>query len=59
MFQKQKLGKDINPDDLIQLLKNVGVKRCVISSPVFKVLNRNQYGVCSTKNINYAGAEEE
>lgn len=57
--QRGKLGKDINPDDLIQLLKNVGVKRCVITSPAFKVLDRNQYAVCSVKKINYAGAEKE
>ncbi|MBR8750399.1 hypothetical protein IX317_002121 [Fusobacterium sp. DD29] len=57
--QRRVLGKDINPDDIVQILKNVGVKRCVITSPKFTIINRNQFAVCGSKNINYAGAEEE
>jgi phage-related baseplate assembly protein len=37
-WQGARLGRDINPDELVWRLKSAGVKRVEISSPVFTVL---------------------
>ena len=58
-WQMDKLGRDINPDYLIKLLKDVGVKRAEITEPVFTVLNRTHVALCETESVNYAGLEEE
>lgn len=57
-WQKEKIGRDINPDELIKILKLSGVKRAVISSPKFKKLEHNQIAVCNGINLNYQGVEE-
>ena len=36
------MGRDINPDEIIQRLKNAGAKRLEISSPVFTVVGETQ-----------------
>ncbi len=38
LWQSGKLGRDIVPDELIARVKAAGVKRCVITSPVYTVL---------------------
>ena len=57
-WQKEKIGKDINPDELIKRLKIAGVKRVVLRSPVFQKLNFNQIGINNSITSNYQGVEE-
>lgn len=38
-WQTTVMGRDINPSRLIQLLMEAGVKRCVVTAPVFTELN--------------------
>ena len=57
-WQKEKIGKDINPDELIKRLKIAGVKRVVLRSPVFQKLNFNQVGINNGITSNYQGVEE-
>ena len=57
-WQGEKIARDINPDELIQRLKNVGVKRCVIRSPQFKVLDNFSVAVCTGKTVNFVGLED-
>lgn len=60
-WQTIKLGRDINPDELIHRCKAAGAKRIEISGLSYKVLATNQ--VCSfSKNnnrINFGGTESE
>lgn len=58
LWQKEKLGRDINPDELIKRLKLIGIKRAIITAPVFKKLEFNQIGVCQNVTLNYQGVEE-
>ncbi|HHS9229834.1 TPA: baseplate J/gp47 family protein, partial [Escherichia coli] len=57
-WQRSVMGRDINPDEIIQRLKNAGAKRLEISSPVFTVVGETQ--VARERNINcqYAGVED-
>ena len=57
-WQRSVMGRDINPDEIIQRLKNAGAKRLEISSPVFTVVGETQ--VARERNINcqYAGLED-
>lgn len=57
-WQKEKIGKDINPDELIKRLKIAGVKRAVLRSPAFQKLSFNQVGINNGITSNYQGVEE-
>lgn len=57
-WQKEKIGKDINPDELIKRLKEAGIKRVVITFPVYRKLEFNQIANCQNITINYGGVEE-
>lgn len=57
-WQKEKIGKDINPDELIKRLKIAGVKRVVLRSPAFQKLDFNQIGINNGITSNYQGVEE-
>jgi phage-related baseplate assembly protein len=60
LWQKSKLGRDINVDELISGIKKAGAKRLVISSPVYTSLMQTQIAI-SSKNItiNYGGLEDD
>lgn len=57
-WQKEKIGKDINPDELIKRLKIAGVKRVVLRNPVFQKLDFNQVAINNRITSNYQGVEE-
>lgn len=57
-WQKEKIGKDINPDELIKRLKIAGVKRVVLRNPVFQKLDFNQVAINNGITSNYQGVEE-
>lgn len=58
-WQKEKLGRDINTDELIKRLKLAGVKRVEIISPFFKKIEYNQVAVCKNMTVNYQGVEND
>ena len=58
-WQKSRLGLDILPDILHKLIMDCGVKRLVITEPVFTVLKPNevaQFG--GNKTVTYEGLED-
>ena len=59
LWQKSELGRDINPDELIQRLKNAGVKRVEITSPAFTVLDDFSVAVAQNVTADFAGIEEK
>ena len=58
LWQRQALGRDINPSELVKRVMNAGAKRCVISSPSFTTLTESQIAVCSSRNVSYGGLEK-
>ncbi|MBR8701168.1 hypothetical protein IX317_002153 [Fusobacterium sp. DD29] len=59
LWQSEKLGRDINPDKLIQLLISAGAKRVEIAEPTLKRIDRTKVAKISSKNISYQGVEDE
>ena len=69
-WQAGKLGRDINPSVLIGMLMDCGIKRCVVTSPVFTVLSdgsfadpsdyrKPEYAVCTSVTVTNGGVEDE
>ena len=58
-WQREKLGRDVNPSELIFRLKKCGVKRVEVRSPIFTVTDRFTVAICATKNIFFAGLEDD
>lgn len=59
LWQKSKLGRDINPSKLISMVMAAGVKRVDVTAPVFAKLENMQVAVADEISMTMAGAEEE
>jgi len=60
LWQRTKLGRDINPDEITDKLKSVsGVKRLEIVSPVFTKLSKVQVAQDNKIKVSMEGSEEE
>ena len=59
LWQKSKLGRDINPSKLISMVMDAGIKRIDITSPTFTKLENTQVAIADEINVTMAGAEEE
>ncbi|WP_295354629.1 hypothetical protein [uncultured Succinivibrio sp.] len=60
IWQQSKIGRDINPDVLIKMVRDAGAKRCVITAPVFTTIDKDHVAQCPASNvtISYGGAED-
>lgn len=58
-WQKEKLGRDINPTELYYRLRTAGVKRAEIISPAFAATNRKQVAVAENVKVTFGGLEDE
>lgn len=59
LWQKSKLGRDINPSKLTEMIMGAGAKRVNINSPAFVKLNKIQIAHLQNKNITYKGVEND
>lgn len=59
LWQKTKIGRDVNPDELLARIKAAGAKRAVIVAPVFNALTRTQIASEGTVTVTYGGLEDE
>ena len=60
LWQKTRLGRDINPDELLYRLKSIsGVKRARILSPSFVELDDRQVAIASNVRLTMMGSEDE
>lgn len=58
LWQKTKLGRDINPSELISRVMQAGAKRVVVSAPTFTALARTQVAKEGTVSISLGGLED-
>lgn len=58
-WQTEKMGRDINPSKLNEMLMGAGIKRVEIRSPVFMSVEDNAVAVVDNENIIYGGIENE
>lgn len=58
-WQAEKMGRDVNPSQLIALLMQTGVKRVEVRSPVFAAVADNAVAQIGTVSVVNGGAERE
>lgn len=58
-WQSEKMGRDINPSKLAEMLMSAGIKRLEIKSPVFTHIEDNAVAVLESENAVYGGIEDE
>ena len=59
LWQTTEIGRDLNPDELIQRLKSAGAKRVVLASPSFSIVGETQVAQCTNTSITYGGLEDD
>lgn len=59
VWQRSKIGRDINPSELIANIRNAGAKRVEMVSPVFTLIEGSDVAIINLKKINYGGLEDE
>ena len=59
LWQKSKIGRDINKTELEYQVRLAGAKRVEITAPTFTAVEDNQVAVCENCAINYAGLEDD
>lgn len=58
IWTKTKIGRDINPSKLVQMIVDAGAKRVTVTSPSFTVLDMTHVGVANTITVQYGGTED-
>lgn len=59
VWQGEKLGRDINPSELMYKVMQAGAKRVNVTSPIFEKVVNPQVAIVTTKNIVYGGIDGE
>ena len=59
-WQQAKIGRDINPDELIKRVRDAGAGRILHSTltPAFKTLTKAQVAQCSSVTVTFKGLED-
>lgn len=58
-WQKSKLGRDIDPSKLYQMMVDAGASRVQVTSPVLTTVDSGQLAVCGTKTVTFTGVSDE
>ncbi len=58
-WQAGKIGRDINPDALVQRLMAAGAKRVVVASPTYTTIDSSAIAIVNTEKISYGGIEDD
>lgn len=59
LWQKSKLGRAIDPSELITLIKNAGAKRVSITSPIYQTVNSFEVAKENLSTVSYGGLEDD
>lgn len=59
LWQKSRLGRDLNPSELIRRIMQAGAKRVEVASPAFTRLQSTQVAVADKVAVNLGGFEDE
>lgn len=59
LWQKSKLGRDIDPSELIARVKNAGAKRAAVTAPAYQLVERHQVAVETTVATAFGGLEDD
>lgn len=56
---QRKLGRDINPTELIARLREAGAKRVKLTAPADIVVDKNELPKCTDATVTYGGLEDD
>ncbi len=59
LWQKSRLGRDLDPSKLYELMVGAGAKKVSVTSPVLTTLQRTEIAKEETVNVVYKGVEDE
>lgn len=59
MWQGEKIGRDINPSKLAQLIMKAGAKREIITKPEFTKVEEYSIAFCNSLTVTYGGVESD
>lgn len=58
-WQRSKIGRDINPSELMKRIVAAGAKRAEIKEPVFTKIGKADVAKLVSKQVNYGGVEDD
>lgn len=56
---QRKIGRDINPSELIRRVMDAGARRVELTAPVYTVVDAVEIARLSTQSVTYGGLEED
>ena len=56
---QQKIGRDINPSKLIQLIIGAGAKRTAVTKPLYTAVNDYDIAIAANTEVTYGGLEDD
>lgn len=59
LWQQEKIGRDINPDQLRKMVIAAGAKRVEVRSPCFKKIHYGSIAGITNRNVLYGGIEDD
>lgn len=59
IWQRSKIGRDINPSKLTCMIQDAGAKRIEITEPVFRRINKADVAKLSAMHFTYGGIEDD
>lgn len=59
LWQRETLGRDLNPSELTRRIVDAGAKRVTITAPVFTVLAAGAVAVPTSQTVSFGGIEDE
>ena len=59
LWQSTKIGRDINPDELISRIKTAGAKRVELAAPAFTVVPDDSVASLGDDTVTYGGLEND
>ncbi len=59
LWQGQKIGRDINPDELVMKIRMAGAKRVEIIQPTFTKVQDGNKANCTSESVSYGGLEDD
>ena len=58
-WQTAKMGRDINPSELIHRVMQAGVKRVLVNAPLYSVVEKTEVAMMGDRNVVNGGREDE
>lgn len=58
-WQTEKIGRDINPSKLTELMMAAGAKRVVVTYPAYTVIDNEHVAAIGTTSVTYNGLEDD